>query len=320
MHYPTDINLLSDAIRKTIETCAKLCAKEGLSDWRQSRHNLRVFKKAYRRTQNLKRSHAKDSDKRAARQREIEQAYRDYLQLAEMYLTRARYTRDRLQIGCALPEILLVELDSYIVHAERQIDQIRRRVLLGQRIAHDEKVFSIFQPHTEWIVKGKAGVPVELGLRVAVVEDQYRFILNHRVMEKCTDDQVAVSLIAETRACFPEITSASMDKGFHSPSNQKALAEIVDLPVVPKKGKRSKAECERESHPEFIRLRRRHSAVESAINALESHGLDICRDSGLDGFKRYVAMAVVARNIQRIGAILQERDAEREKRRRQRVA
>ena len=52
-----------------------------------------------------------------------------------------------------------------IVNNEYLIDQIDRRVLRGERILHDEKVFSLFQPHTEWISKGKAGVPVELGLR-----------------------------------------------------------------------------------------------------------------------------------------------------------
>jgi hypothetical protein len=62
---------------------------------------------------------------------------------------------------------MLSELDGYLVHAERQIDQIQRRVLEGEVIPHHEKVFSIFEPHTEWIVKGKAGVPVELGLRCA---------------------------------------------------------------------------------------------------------------------------------------------------------
>lgn len=320
VHYPTDTNLLFDAIRKTIETCADICAEEGLSDWRQSAHNVRVFKKAYRRTQQLKRSGAKDPAKRQARQGDIEQAYRDYLQLAEEYLSRARLTRAKLQVACALPEAMLTGLDRYIAHAERQIDQIRRRVLLGQRIPHEEKVFSIFQPHTEWIVKGKAGVPVELGLRIAVVEDQYRFVLTHRVMEKTTDDQIAVPLITDICARYPRIRSASLDKGFHSPANQQALAEVVDFPVMPKKGKRTRAESERENDPEFIRLRHRHSAVESAINALEVHGLDICRDHGIDGFKRYVAMAVVARNIQRIGAILQAREAQREKRRRQRAA
>jgi hypothetical protein len=54
-----------------------------------------------------------------------------------------------------------------------------------------------------------------------------------------------------------------------------------------------------EFEPEFARLRRRHSAVESAINAL-----DRCPDHGIDGFKRYVALAVVARNIHRLGAVV----------------
>ena len=56
-------------------------------------------------------------------------------------------------------------------------------VLAGETIPHEEKVFSVFEEHTEWISKGKAGVPVELGLRVCVLEDQHGFILHHRVME-----------------------------------------------------------------------------------------------------------------------------------------
>jgi hypothetical protein len=225
-----------------------------------------------------------------------------------------------LHIGYSLPEAMLAALDGYIAHGERQIDQIRRRVLYGERIAHAEKVFSIFQPHTEWISKGKAGVPVELGLRVAVSEDQHGFLLHHRVMEKSTDDQIAVPLVTETCARFPRVRSASMDKGFHSPANQAQLAKIVALPVVPKKGKRSAAELERESDPAFIRLRRRHSGVESAINALEVHGLDICRDHGIDGFKRYVALAVLGRNLHRLGALLLEQEADDERRRRKRAA
>jgi hypothetical protein len=80
---------------------------------------------------------------------------------------------------------------------------------------------------------------------------------------------------------------------------------------MPKKGKLSQARREHEAAPEFVDLRRQHSAVESAINALEVHGLDRCLDHGIDGFKRYVALAVVARNIQRLGAILRQQEAER---------
>jgi len=216
-------------------------------------------------------------------------------------------------VVCHVPAAFLAEIDLYLGDTERQIDQIRRRVLLGQTIPHAEKLFSLFERHTEWISKGKAGVPVELGLRVAVVEDQHRFILTHRVMEKTTDDQVAVTLIAEAQARFPNIASASFDKGFHSPANQSALAALIPRVVMPKKGKLSQTQRERESDPEFLHLRRQHSAVESAINALEVHGLDRCLDHGLDGFERYVALAVVARNIQRLGALLRQQDAERQR-------
>jgi hypothetical protein len=87
----------------------------------------------------------------------------------------------------------------------------------------------------------------------------------------------------------------------------------VDLVVLPKKGKLSAADRLREGDPEFVELRQQHSAVESAINALEVHGLDRCLDHGIAGFRRYVALAVVARNIQRLGAILRQREAQRQR-------
>jgi IS5 family transposase len=310
VHYPTDINLLWDAIRKLIEIIAGLCAEIGITEWRQSAYQLRQFKKLYRQVQRRKHSTAKDPDKRAAKQEDVRAAHRTYLEQAEALLARVRETRVHLVLS-KFPAVFLEEIDLYLSDAERQIDQIRRRVLCGQTIPHEEKVFSLFERHTEWISKGKAGVPVELGLRVAVVEDQYRFILTHEVMQKTTDDQIAVSLVEAAVAGFPNISSASFDKGFHSPANQIALAALVPQLVMPKKGKLSQARREHEAAPEFVDLRRQHSAVESAINALEVHGLDRCLDHGIDGFKRYVALAVVARNIQRLGAILRQQEAER---------
>jgi len=311
VHYPTDGNLLYDAVRKAIETAAGLCDDADLSDWRQSQYNIRQFKIAHRHVQRLRHSTSKDEDKRQARREEIDAAYEAYLEQAETYLARLRNTRITLRVGCALPEVALAELDGYVAHAERQIDQIRRRVLQGETIPHAQKVFSIFEPHTEWISKGKAGVPVELGLRVAIVEDQYGFILHHQVMEQTTDDKIAVAIVRETQERFPAVRVVSMDKGFHSVANQEALKGMLDRVVLPRKGKLSTVNKAIESDPEFIRLRHQHSAVESAINALETHGLDICLDHGIDGFKRYVALAVVARNTQRLGAILQQREVER---------
>ncbi|QPK62857.1 ISNCY family transposase [Methylomonas sp. LL1] len=316
VHFPTDSNLLWDAIRKAIQTCATLCDALDLTEWRQSAYHLRGFKKSYRLIQKLKHSTSQDEAKRQAKQAQIEAAYQTYLDQAEIYVHRAQATRQHLNQAHGLPTQMLAELDNYLAHAERQIDQIRRRVLQGETIPHGEKVFSIFQPHTEWISKGKAGVPVELGLRVAVVEDQHRFILHHQVMAKTTDDQIAVPLVEHTQTRFPAVTAISLDKGFHSPSNQIELKQHLENVILPKKGRLSEADKARESDPTFVRLRRQHSAVESAINALGVHGLGKCPDHGIDGFKRYVALAIVARNIQRLGAVLREQEQQAADRRR----
>ena len=127
-------------------------------------------------------------------------------------------------------------------------------------------------------------------------------------MQKETDDQVAVPIIEETKARFNQLSSCSFDKGFHSPGNQQQLAEILDKVILPRKGKLSAINKGIENSDEFREARRKHSAVESSINALENHGLDRCRDHGLHGFKRYVGLAVLARNIQIIGHILQQKE------------
>lgn len=208
------------------------------------------------------------------------------------------------------------EIEQYIAHAKRQIDQIRRRVIQKESIPHEEKVFSIFEPHTEWISKGKAGVPVELGVKVCIFEDQHQFILHHQVMQQQVDSEVAVSMVADAKKRFPDLKSCSFDKGFHSPENQIELAKLLDHVVLSRKGKLSKEAHAIEHSEEFMTTRRQHSAVESAINALEVHGLDICRDHGIHGLHRYVAMAIVARNIHRIGDILNQQAAKRVLRRR----
>jgi len=74
-----------------------------------------------------------------------------------------------------------------------------------------------------------------------------------------------------------------------------------------RKGKRTQKAKEEESTEAFKNAQHKHSAVESAINALEVHGLDKCKDHGINGFKCYVALSIVTRNIHRIGDILHKR-------------
>jgi hypothetical protein len=211
--------------------------------------------------------------------------------------------------------IRLSTIEEYIRHAERQIDQIYRRTVLDEKIPHEEKVFSIFEQHTEWISKGKAGVPQELGLKVCVLKDQFGFILHHLIMEQQTDDKVAVDMAQGAKDRFENLSGCSFDKGFYTPDNRGQLANILDYIIMPKKGRLSAKDKQFEHSEEFIESRRKHSAVESSINALENHGLDRCLDHGVHGFKRYVALSVLARNIQILGHLLQQKELKQQKRR-----
>ena len=322
VHYPTDSNLLYDAMRKVITLTARWCAELEVSEWRQSRHNIRQLKRLLRAAQNRKRSRAQSAVQQEQNARRLRAAYEEYLAVAARYLYKAQETLARLEQGGFCDHFALLrklEIEGFMQHAIRQIDHTQRRVLQGESIPHDEKVFSIFETHTEWISKGKAGVPVELGVKVCVLEDQHQLILHHQVMAKQTDEQVTLSMVQQTQQRFPDLRVCSFDKGFHSTANQSALHELLELVALPRKGKLSPAAQTVEQSAEFRDARRAHSAVESAINALEVHGLDRCPDHGIDGFKRYVALAVVARNIHRIGAILWQQEQQRAQRKQQRA-
>ena len=317
VHFPTDINLLLDAMRKTITLTAQWCNDLGMSDWRQFEYNLHQIKRAMRTAQNKKRSKAKSPEQIQKNEVLIMEAHQAYVTLAQTYLYKVNQTLATIAqkgLGGVIELARKEEIEGFMAHAVRQIDQIERRVIKGEVIPHAEKVFSIFQPHTEWISKGKAGVPVELGVKVCIMEDQYQFLLHHQVMQKQTDDQVAVEMVTQAKKRFPKLSVCSFDKGFHSKENQSALKEQLELVVLPRKGRLSKQAQQEEQAQDFVKARRAHSAVESAINALEVHGLGVCRDHGINGFKRYVALAVLTRNIHRIGAILWQQDLEREQR------
>ncbi len=312
VHYPTDINLLFDAMRRDIILVKRLSDQLGLPGWRQGDHHLKNVKKLFNKARKLKRSNSKDEIKKEKSEQAIIKAHLAYIELSESLIEKTKMTIDCTLSPSVIDQLRIIGIERFIAHAERQIDQIYRRAVNGETIPHHEKVFSLFEEHTEWISKGKAGVPQELGLRVCVVKDQYGFLLHHRVMEHETDDKIAVPIIKETKARFPNFRSCSFDKGFHSPDNQKDLSKILDRVVLPRKGRLSAINKEIEHSEEFIKARKKHSAIESSINALENHGLDRCRDHGIYGFKRYVGLAVLARNIQILGHIIQQKELKRQ--------
>jgi hypothetical protein len=299
VHFPTDINLLWDAMHKTIPLSEKAADQYSISGWRQSEYNLRKIKSLYRTVQ-IERDRDRESDATLHATQLYVNSSMIQLQRAEQLVKKIGVDEYHLGIGS--------QIQWFVDQGKKQIDQICRRCFSGETIPHEEKIFSLFEPYTEWISKGKAGVPQELGLRVCVMESSTGFILHYKVMEQETDSTIAVEMVKETLKKFPQIHGVSFDKGFHSPDNQKKLDAMLDYNVLPRKGKLNAEQKAIEESEEFVSRRRQHSAVESAINALENHGMDRCCDIGIDGFKRYVALAMLARNIQLIGAILRKRE------------
>lgn len=311
VHFPTDINLLWDAIRKVVTLTHRMCEDAGISGWRQGPYLLRSIKRRFRTVQRLR--------EKKEHRRECLAATRVYVDSVKALLDRAKDTLKNHRITTASGMACAFEIRRFADHGKTLIDQIKRRCFKGEKIPHEEKLFSLFEEHTEWISKGKAGVAQELGLKVCILECASGFILHHRVMQQETDDQIAIPMVKEAKSRYPMLKSCSFDKGFHSPDNQEQLAKMLSMVVLPRKGKPTGEQSRLQKGRVFVSLRRKHAAVESGINALECHGLDRVYDYGLDAFERYVALSVVGRNIQLLGRKLQDAEQERLRRKRERL-
>ena len=200
-------------------------------------------------------------------------------------------------------------LDYFHTLMIKQLDLVERRLVQGQTIPHEEKIFSLFEPHTELIKKGKLFPPIEFGHKLLLTTDQYELILDYRVMDQPNDADEAIPLADRLWERYgpASVASLSFDKGFTREEDRQLLGLYIPEVIMPKRGKRNAEEAARETQRRFVALRHQHHAIESDINCLEHHGLNRCLDKGLDGFKRYVGLGVLAYNLHKIGARLLER-------------
>lgn len=199
----------------------------------------------------------------------------------------------------------LLELDYFHQMLQKHIDLVDRRILKGETIPPSEKIYSLFEPHTEWIVKGKAGVIAELGHNVLIATDEPGFIVLHHVVQRAKDVHLAVPVAEAVKEKFGDrLAALSYDKGFYSGPNKENVQKIIPLVVMPKRGKRNQDEYDEEHRPQFKALKNAHSAVESNINQLEHHGLNRCPDKGFKNFKKYVAIGVLAYNLHKLGNLI----------------
>jgi transposase, IS5 family len=309
IHYPTESTLIEDGVRQVVKRAAELAEAHGQPGWRQRRHLLQNVKKVVRQINRASRAKSQGAER-------LKPGYQRLLTLAEDLLQRARQLLRQLRfrskgrgidwLGEGL-EGPREELWHFVLLTEQVCGTARRRVLLGETVPNDEKLFSIFEPHTELIKRGKQPNPIQYGHKVLVLEDAVGFVCHYAVVaDGVLDQDVLVPAMTELQErAGGKIKRASFDRAFHTPDNQKQLATIVAHPCLPKKGKLSGRRQQQEATVEFRQTRQSHPGVESAIGALQSgNGQERCRDQGKLGYERYVGLGILGRNLQVLGKLL----------------
>jgi transposase, IS5 family len=314
VHYPTDSSLIGDGLRTIVPTAQRLAGLLGVGGWRQHRHLLRAVKKPLRAINRIAASKGHDYRQR------LQDAYRALLDMGDRILARATELLDPawfpISPGPASRTIerLRTKLLDFVAMTIQACDQARRRVLAEESIPNGEKLFSLFEPQTQLIKRGKVPQPIEFGHRVPVIEDGAGFVCHYAVLPHgAVDSDVVVEEMRQVQGRLGgRIRSASFDRGFHSPENQRQLAELVAQPCLPVKGHVQAERQERAATAAFRRARRRHPGVESAIGALQSgNGLGRCRDRTFGGYCRYVGLGMLGRNLHVLGKLLIAREAPR---------
>jgi transposase, IS5 family len=307
IHYPTESTLIRDGLRKVFDLGAQLAALLSIGGWRQHRHLYKKVKKLSRHIERI-------AARKGAQYRErLQEAYQELLQLSGAMLARASELRDRSrEMAAADASALGAELDVFLERTQQVCDTARRRVLEGENVPNCDKLFSIFEPHTQLYKRGKAGEPVQFGRLALVFEDAAGFVCHYHLLPREAEDRDV--LVEQTRALQNRLggrmRQISFDRGFHSPSNQRELAEIVAQPCLPMPGSKQARRQEEQASVEFREARQRHPGVESAIGALQSgNGLKRCRDRTEPGYERYLGLGILGRNLHVLGKLLIARAA-----------
>jgi len=317
VHFPTDINLLWDSARKCLDMIEKLNELELIEGWRKHadwRCGLKSLKMRLERTQH---SGGKNKEKRLADAVEayLEKAYNLEEKVFKTLQTLNSAIKENASIG------LFFNLQDYHELLIHHIILVHKRLVDGDVIEHKDKYFSIFERHTQWLQKGKSGKPVELGHNILISVDQYRLIRDYEILHNKGEKEGILSVVSRlTDKCSEPILSISTDKGFYSAQNIELIELYIPLVAIPKPGKRNLQETEKENRKEFAKAIKKHSGVESVINSLEHHGMNRCRNKGLEGYKRCVGFGVLSYNLHQIGNQLLALETEAEERRSRKTA
>jgi len=302
VHYPTESTLIGDGLRKVLRLAAALARDHGVSGWRQHEHLLKRVRDHVREIARAARSKGQGGPKR------LNRGYRELLDLAKELLERAGELLLMLGMGSQTTLVgRAKELQHYRELTQKVCGTAERRVLWGEVVPNEEKIFSIFEPDTELIKRGKQPNPIQYGHNVLVIEDAVGFICHYEVVAKGVLDQDLVIPVMKQlqKRLRGKIERASFDRAFHTPENQEELAKIVRHPCIPEKGAERGRRQQQKATVVFRQVRQNHPGVESAIGALQSgNGLERCRDRSYRGYQRYVGLGILGRNLHVLGKLL----------------
>jgi transposase, IS5 family len=252
------------------------------------------------------------------RQEQQQEKYRELIGITEEVVAGARDILQSMRKAKGhdlASDLVIGELRKQIEHfcqlGKRVIDQARRRVLEGEQVPTADKIYSIFEPHTDLIKRGKVQTPVEFGHKVFLAESAHGLITQYEVLDgnPCDEDQVAASLEAhhELFGCAPEVYSA--DRGFYSEANVQACEQdgIATVSIPQRGGKRTQEREALEKSSAFKKGQRFRAGIEGRISVLfRGRGMKRCYAHGRERFELLVGAAVLANNLMRIASLLVE--------------
>ena len=318
IHHPTDASLLWDTVRVITRSLQQL---RELVPHQLPRYPKRT-RAAKRRMQELQRM--------TASQREHQQVpkYRELIGIAEEALKNGRHAVEATtqESGCQtasdvwMIEELRKQITDFCQLGDRVVAQARRRVIHNEQVPTAEKIYSIFEPHTALIKRGKAGKPIEFGHKIYLAETRTGLITQYWVLDgNPSDEDHVLKSVRSHKTMFGRAPKLyANDRGSYSPDNVKGCEqEGVDCVCIPQRGGKKAAERETLEHTaEFKQGQRFRAGIEGRISVLfRGRGMKRCLASGRRGLELLVGLAVLANNLLRIAALLLEKMKKKMKRR-----
>jgi len=188
VHFPTDYNLLWDSARKAMDIISWFTKKyPNIEHWRKLNDWHKTLKNLSRAVGQSSSGGGKDKDKR------MKYAANRYLKKARAFLDKLKATQHDLPIIKLMDITNIIDLERFIGLTNKHIDLVERRIIKGEKIPHEQKLFSIFEEYTEWVTKGKRRPSVELGKKLSITTDQFGLIIDYVVMENESDSQIVIS-------------------------------------------------------------------------------------------------------------------------------